>query len=309
MSIDTDTNETKTNQSLSHFIPAGYVGLYFKPERSTFKRTVDFAKELGIKSTIDKKVVSRGSKLLIRDEIPLWFRGPIEQAERILDLHTVKLSKYIRLCRLDVLDQVTGQVNKLKTEFYMNKFTLAATYAKEIEDWATVCDNNPDLPVGFGEVVRTQHYPWSYLDEQLQFHFSVEYDVERLLSQSHIEQVAADVEKHLEGIMETAQKNGQYPKISAKNAAKLQEIRTRLETVVMLDPKVQYVIQLINEWLDTHTVPYDKAAATGLIQLLMVLSNPKQLEKIATLAFNSGELEVFTLQNLQDELAGCNITL
>lgn len=286
------------NQQL---IPAGFTPCLVEMHRTAFSKKIQFS-EIGAEDTLDKRVVSSGAKLIIGENIPKWFKTPITQATAILEAYCFQFGKRVWLIPDNKFDEVTKELQQCKKTFLFNKTKLKFGYTDFIEQHAQACDMNPDLPSNFGDLIREQHYPWSYVESKLQFDFTMNVDIKQEMAKDFLDDVAKEASDHLKQIMGTAKENKAFPKISKKNVNRLLIFKDRMKSVLILEPKAQYVIDVIDEFISTCGMPFGKLEVKKLISVLHFMANKDLFLSMAEFESLNDDRKPYTLEKLQINL-------
>lgn len=281
-------------------VPKGFSTCSLDMHRTSFSKKLQFT-EIGAEE-MDKKVISSGAKMVIGENIPIWFKAPITQATALMETHCFPFGKRVWLIPNSKMDMILGELNLLRKQFNFNKTKLQFGYEDFIEEHAVACDQNPKLPKGFGNLIRNQHYPWSYVESQLEFNFKANVNVEEELTNGFLNDVAKESREHLQTIMATAKANKAYPKITMKNVNRLLSLKDRMLSVLILEPKAQYVIDVIDQFTSSYKAPFEKGEVRQLINVLHLMINKELFLEMGELEDLEDTRSPYTLKELQSDL-------
>jgi len=291
-----NTENAISSFDVEDLLKLGFTACTLEMHTTTFTKKIQFS-EIGAEDSLDRKVISSGAKLVIGQEVPKSFKAPIALANGIMESECIKLGKRIWLIPNNKLERISSTLLECERLVRGKKFALKGVYSEMVEQHAQACDLNPDLPEDFGDLVRQQHFPWEYVDSQIQFKFKANVDVEKELASDFLDTVAKEAKEHLEQILETARENKARPKITAKNVNRLSAFRERMVSILLLEPKAQYVIDVIDDFLKITSPPYDqKKDVPSLIALLHFMANKELFLEMKSYdrddkAFSLGQLE------------------
>ncbi|MDN2483955.1 hypothetical protein [Vibrio agarivorans] len=277
------------------FLPDGFILVKVELSTCTFSKALKDidAEEIAKVTGLDPKVISKGAKKLADQKTINKFRNSIDTIKNKLGAIGYKMGNDLYAIHkhlatsLNVLEECESEVRK----FASAKAFLLNNYAQIIEHHAVSCDNNPKLPQGFGDVVRNQHFPVAYLEEQLQCKVTTKVDMSEILNQSMMDKLASEAHEWLHKIRSNYVDNG-VPSLSTGATEKLTLMETKLREYEILDKRMTVIADMITHFKRTityrlddkgvETKTYSANTIIDLLALLTKLSNPSLLKTIAT---------------------------
>lgn len=266
-------------------VPPGFRLLKVNVTRCIFSKNINLS-EIGVKQKIDRRVVSSGAKKMADDETINSFRRIQHWVDNKLDETTLPFSHGIKLVPEEIYDELVIQLKIWQQQYLALLTNLIVNYDTIVEQHAQACDDNPELPDNFGEIVRSQRIPLDYVIKQTTFVIEEGPDLRKEFANSLLTYVAREADELSNKLISSAQNNGGTAKISRKQLPKIEKIYRKLRAMRSIDKRVSPLVQLVGNWL--NSLP-DKESFTAknsqdFIQVLSILKNPELL-KITNVEF------------------------
>ncbi|PSU31783.1 DUF3150 domain-containing protein [Photobacterium lutimaris] len=266
-------------------VPPGFRLLKVNVTRCIFSKNINLS-EIGVKRKIDRRVVSSGAKKMADDETINSFRRIQHWVDNKLDETTLPFSHGIKLVPEEIYDELVIQLKIWQQQYLALLTNLIVNYDTIVEEHAQACDDNPELPENFGEVVRSQRIPLDYVIKQTTFVIEEGPDLRKEFANSLLTYVAREADELSNKLISSAQNNGGTAKISRKQLPKIEKIYRKLRAMRSIDKRVSPLVQLVGNWLNSlpEKESFTAKNSQDFIQVLSILKNPELL-KITNMEF------------------------
>lgn len=268
-------NSKKIDQTKA--IPDGFRLLKCEISRCTFKKKVEFT-EMQVKEW-DRKVVSKPEKSMLEAKCEKMLRNPYQGAKTLLESYTLPFGKNLWLVPDELWEYIMQELETYQRRMHQALTHIIINYDSLKEEWAVQCENNPNLPNGFGDIIREQAFSIGYITEQVKFIIEPHVSITTELGKGVVHQMSKEADTYAKTLMEKARENNGKVKLIKTSIDKMVDMRKRLNAMRRLDERIIPAIKAIDKWIGS--IPSNGVASTenahDLIALLGLLSKPELL--------------------------------